>query len=454
MDSTHAVALPPGPPPRGRGIFALPYYLNFIRDPIGFVGSRFDTYGDVYLAPAPVKGEPGLFVMKHPEHIREVLITQASKFRRTHSSNAVLSRFLGEGLLTTDGAVWQRQRRMLQPAFSKGRLASYAQIMSEEAARTVATWRDGDERDMSVEMAALTLRVVSRSLFGHDVTGDVAVVAAAMRTFQQSMEQGDIFPQWMPLPFRKRVRLAVESLDSIMERLIDERRRNRGASHADLLEALVTAVDEEGDGRGLSVREVRDQLVTLFLAGHETTSQALTWTLYLLSQNRDADRALERELDHVLGERVPTFDDVARLPYTEQVLKEAMRIYPPAHIVARRAEEETRIGAFRVPAGSEVVLWIYHTHHDARWFPEPERFRPERFAPEAEAELPKLAYLPFGSGPHACIGRSFAMMEAVLLMSAVKQKFRFELAPHQRVAMQPRITLVPKYGMRMRLAGR
>jgi cytochrome P450 len=247
----------------------------------------------------------------------------------------------------------------------------------------------------------------------------------------------------------------VETLDRIMLEMIERRRADSAAAErTDLLGILLAAVDEEGDGGGLSAKEVRDELVTLFLAGHETTSHALTWTLYLLSRNPGATRLLHAELERVLGGRTPSYEDAAQLVYTEQVLKEAMRIYPPAYTVARRAIEDTSIGRWPVQRGSEVILWIYMTHHDERWYPQPSAFWPDRFTEEEEAKRPPLAYLPFGAGPRACIGKVFAMLEAKLILATLAQRLRFELTPGQRVEVSPRITLSPKHGMRMKIRAR
>lgn len=331
-------------------------------------------------------------------------------------------------------------------------MEGYAEAMVDEAARTVAGWRDGETRDLSQDMMALTLRVVGRTLFGHDASGDVGDVAGAMRAFQDSLSRPDLLPKWFPSPWRYRLDGAVTTLDRIIHGMIERRQREgAGAGRADLLQMLVDARDVEGDGQGLSLREMRDQLVTLFLAGHETTSHALTWTLYLLSQNPGPERTLHEELDRVLGGRAPTLADLDALPYTEQVIKESMRLYPPVYMVARQATEDTEIGGHRVPKGSEVVLWIYMTHRDPRWFADHAAFRPERFAPEAEAALPKLAWLPFGAGPRACIGRAFAMVEARLLLAVMAQRHRLSLEPGHPVEVLPRVTLVPKHGMRMRV---
>ena len=303
-------------------------------------------------------------------------------------------------------------------------------------------------------MMELTLRVVSRTLFGHDVSPQhIADVGRAMRLFQGSLTRPDVLPSWLPSPRRSKLKAALDALDAMTYGILAARRA-RPAREPDLLQMLVDAVDDEGDGGRLSEKELRDQLVTLFLAGHETTSHALTWTLYLLSQNPRAERALHDELDQVLGDRDPTYEDLARLPYTEQVIHESMRLYPPVYSMARRAHEDTAIGPYPVKAGSEVILWIYMTHRDPRFYPEPEVFRPERFTPEEEAKRPRLSHLPFGAGPRACIGKVFAMVEARLLLATIARRWRLELAPGQRVAAQPRITLVPKHGMRMKLVGR
>jgi cytochrome P450 len=308
----------------------------------------------------------------------------------------------------------------------------------------------------------LTLRTVSRALFGHDVSaGQVEVVGRAMRLFQDGLVRTDLLPAWVPSPQRSRLREALAALDAMTYEVI-ARRRAPGARPAraggapDLLQMLVDAVDEEGDGGRMTEKELRDQLVTLFLAGHETTSHALSWALYCLSQNPAAEQALHEEVDAVLGAegRDPTYEDLERMPWGEQVISEAMRLYPPVYSIARAAHEDTEIGGYPVRAGSEVMLWVYMTHHDPRFFPEPEAFRPERFTAEEEAKRPRLAYLPFGAGPRACIGKVFAMIEARLLLATIVRRWRLELAPGHRVAPRTRITLVPSHGMRMRIVRR
>jgi cytochrome P450 len=451
---------PPGPPLRKGIVPSLRYYWGFATDPIGFVRGRFESYGDIYYVP---NSDGGLFVLRHPDHLREVLATRASSFGKQHSAFTQLSRVLGEGLLISEGDTWTRQRRMLAPGFAPPRMRAYGDIMVDEARRTANRWSDGTTVALEREMTELTLRIVSRTLFGHDVSKeDTRAIARAMSSFQGSLSSPDLLPAWVPLPGRRELAHSLAELDRIVYRLIRERRA-AGASHAerpDLLQLLVDAVDPEAkadttaSAARLSEREVRDQLVTFFLAGHETTSQALTWAFYCLSQTPAAERALHAELESVLGDREPTFDDLERLPYTEQVMLEAMRLYPPVYAIARRAREDTEVGGYRVPRGSEVMIWVYMTHRDERFYPEPEAFRPERFEKEKLAALPKLAYLPFGAGPRACIGKSFAIMEARLILATLAQRYRLSLARGKRVVPRPQITLVPKNGIQMKVAGR
>jgi cytochrome P450 len=435
--------VPPGPPLR-QGLSNLAYYYRFWRDSIGVVGERFDRYGDIYYAPS---ASGALYVLKHPEHHWEVLVRDGAKYGKTHTAFDALERVLGRGLLTTDGDEWRRQRRMVQPAFGPKRMHEYADAMADETRRTVDRWYKDETRDTSRDMMGLTLRIVSRTLFGHDVRGDTDDVARAMASLQTFIGAVDLLPDWVPLPGRKRAADGIAALDRIIYGIIEDRRR--ATPRPDLLQMLVDAVDEEGDGGRLADKEIRDQLVTLFLAGHETTSLALGWTFYLLARNPAAESRLHAELDQVLGDRAPAYEDLENLPWTRQVIEEAMRLYPPAYTVARRAEEDAEIGGYPVAKGSEIIHWIWWTHRDPRWFPEPEAFKPERFTPEEEKKRPKLAYLPFGAGARACIGKVFAMVEAQLILATIAQRVRLELVPGQDIRPFPRITLAAKPGIRM-----
>jgi cytochrome P450 len=435
---------PPGPPPRRKGLASIPFMVQFARDPLGFVGRRFAQYGDIYYAPSD--GVP-LYVIRHPDHIAQVLLHGAGKFGKGHTAFDRLSAVLGQGLLTTEGEVWKRQRRMVQPAFTRKRLVGYGEAMTAETERSMARWRDGQRVDMSREMVELTLHVVTRTLFDHTSADETDDVAMAMRQFNEYLGRPAFAPAWLPTPGRIKLANALRKLDAHIDALIDA--RQPGADRSDLLQSLVDAIDVEGDGGRMSRKELRDQLVTLYLAGHETTSHALSWTWFLLARNRAAQDALHAELDRVLGGRVPTYDDLAELPYTERVILESMRLFPPAFVVARKADVDTQLGDYGVAAGSEVVVWIYHTHRDPRWYAQPEVFRPERHAPEIVASRPKLAYLPFGAGPRACIGAQFSLVEARLVLATIAQQFAFTIDPGQRVTPKPGVTLAPAGGLPM-----
>ncbi len=429
------------------------YYLRFVADPLAFVGARFDRYGDLYCAPNP---DGLLFVLRHPDHLREVLAQKSGVYRKTHSLFDRLARVLGNGLVTTDGDVWRRHRRMIQPAFHRDRLEDYAEPIVEEAERATEQWQSGTIRDVGADLMALTLRIVSRLLFSHDASSDIATVAAVMAEFQRAIARPELAPPWLPSPQRRRIQRATTALDTMLFGMVDARRRALAAGGErprDLLQRLIDAVDEQ-DGAGLSRQELRDELVTLLLAGHETTSHALSWTLYLLAEHPAETALLTAELDSRLHDRVPKLADLATLPRTGWAVEEAMRLYPPAYMLARRAAADTTIGGYEVPCGSEITMWTYFTHRDARWFPEPTAFRPTRFESAARQALPKLAYLPFGGGPRACIGAQLALLEARLILASWLRRWRFERLPEQQVQPQPRITLRPKHGLRMRVTRR
>jgi len=422
------------------------YGLSFYVDPFGFVGDRFDRYGDTYFVAA--EDEPGLYVFRRPEDVWQVLVTEAKKFRKTHSAFRELGQVLGEsGLLTTDGELWRKHRRIVQPAFSPKRMGDYAEVMIEETVREARGWQEGERFDLADAMMELTLRIVARTLFGHDASDDVDAVRDAMRTLQDGLVGAQLpLPRWLNIP-RQRQERAVATLDALIARMIATRRRDGGADREDLLQRLLDAEDPE-TGAGLTDTEIRDHLVTFFLAGHETTSNALTWTFHLLGENPAQRARLEAHLGEVLGDRDPTPEDFPKLAFTTQVLEEAMRMRPPVFVLARQAAEDVRIGEWDLPAGSEVVLWLWHTHHDGRLYPDPERFDPGRFAPEAKAARPKGAYLPFGQGPRTCIGKHFALMEGTLLLAAIANRWRLEPVGSPP-KLHARVTLSPKNGLPM-----
>jgi cytochrome P450 len=441
---------PPGPD-LGTSIYKRAGHLfRLALDPIGAVDARFARYGDIYRVG---QSSNSLYVLKHPDYVRDVLVTHAHAFGKQHGAFQRLALVLGDGLLTSEGERWRRQRRLVQPAFARPRLCEYSETMVEEALRTAGELRDRARLSLSAVMTQLTLRIVARTLFGQHLL-DTSRVARAMRWLNAAFGRPDLMPRGLPTPTRLRVRRGVADLDAAVFGMIDRRIASsaQGAVREhDLLQRLLDARDEEGDLRGLDRRELRDQLLTLYLAGHETTSHALTWAFYLLSQHPAAQRALDDELARVLGGRPPGFEDLQNLVYTEWVVKEAMRLYPPAFAIPRLAIQDAAIGPYPISAGSEVVIWTYHMHRDPRFFPEPERFLPERFADSSSAERSKHAYLPFGAGQRACIGQTFAMIEAQLLIASLAQQVRFRYDGKRPPRPRTGVTLAPDNGLPIRV---
>ena len=440
---------PPGPRPKLPAANLIP----FRRDMLKFLAKVQREYGDIAAFSA---GGQWIVLLSHPEAIKDVLVTNHPSFIKGRVLQRS-KRFLGEGLLTSEGEIHRRQRRLVQPAFHRSRITGYAEKMIEYAARARSRWRDGATLDMHQEMMRLTLAIVAKTLFDADVESQAEQVGVAlnevMSLFGFLLLPFSEYLEKLPLPPVRRMERARARLDGVIYGMIEERRAS-GEDRGDLLSMLIRATDFEGDGTGMSDKQLRDECLTLFLAGHETTANALTWTWYLLSQNPGAEKRFHQELDRVLAGRLPTPEDYARLPYTEMVLSESMRLYPPAWSIARMNTEPYRIGPCLMPPKTLFIMVPYLMNRDERWFSEPERFLPERWTAEQKAARPKFVYFPFGGGPRACIGEGFAWMEGVLLLASLGQHWRMRLDPAQRIAIQPQITLRPKYGMRMRLEQR
>ena len=420
--------------------------------PIPFLMRLAREYGD--LPHFRLVAHPA-YLLNHPDLVREVLVTQQSKFVKSLALQRARI-LLGQGLLTSEGELHRRQRRLVQPAFHRERLNGYAQTMTECAARACSRWRDGATMDVSNEMMRLTLDIVARTLFSADVESEAPEIGealtAVLKMFRLLMLPFAEHLEKLPIPPVRRFEKARARLDATIYGLVEERRRS-GRDTGDLLSMLLLAQDEEGGG-GMSDSQVRDEALTLFLAGHETTANALTWTWYLLSQNPGCDERLHRELDSVLGGRVPTAGDLPALPYAEMVFTEAMRLYPPAWAIGRMAKEDCELGGVKIPAGSICLASPYVMHRDPRWFPDPERFDPERWTTEAREKRPKFSYFPFGGGTRVCIGERFAWMEGVLVLATIAQRWTLRLDPDQKIDVLPLITLRTRYGMRMLLKGR
>lgn len=425
---------------------------DFQRDQLGFYVSCAQ-YGDT----VPVRFGPRRAVLfYHPSAIEEVLVTRSRDFVKSPGVR-LLRPLLGDGLLLSEGDVWLRQRRLVQPAFHRQRVAAYGEVMTAYAARRLANWKEGDVLDIHDEMMALTQAIVAKTLFDAEVSDEAHEVGTASRVLMQDFgaRLGSLFqllPSWVPTPANVRARRAIRRLDQVVYRMIADRRQST-EDRGDLLSILLHAQDAD-DGTGMTDRQVRDEVMTIFMAGHETTAVALSWTWYLLARHPEVDGRLAEELRTVLGPRAPTAADLPRLPYTEMVVTEAMRLYPPAYALGRQAAIPTEIAGHPVAAGVVVILPTWAVQRDARWFGEPEAFRPERWEDEGTRRLPRYAYFPFGGGPRQCIGNGFAMMEASLLLATIAQRFRLTLVPGQRVTPTPYVTLRPEPGLRMFLARR
>jgi cytochrome P450 len=440
------MGLPPGPPAR---FFGLAAYPAFTGDRIGALARLAYDYGDVVFFKV---GPQRMTLLNHPDYVEDVLVTRARLFKKGRALERA-KRLLGEGLLTAEGEAHLRQRRLVQPSFHKQRVTGYADTMVAHAIRMADRWRDGEELDIATQMNQLTLTIVGDTLFGTDVESDATSVREALS------DVFDLFPLTMsplapvlerlPLPIVRRYERAQATLDRLIYRIIDERRQNP-SDRGDLLSMLLLARDEEENGAHLTNTQVRDEAMTLFLAGHETTSNALTWTWHLLSQHPDVERRLHQEIDTLLGDRSAGADDTPRLPYTRMVLAESMRLYPPAWGIGRRAIEDVEIGGYTIPSGTVVIFSQYLLHNDPRFFPEPERFDPDRWLPERQHGRPKFAYFPFGGGNRICIGESFAWMEGILLLATLARRWRLERLETAPVPMKAVITLRPGRPIRMR----
>ena len=392
-----------------------------------------------------------MYFLNHPDLIESVLISQSQNFAK----DKVIQNsrwFLGQGLLTSEGSEWRQQRRLCQPAFHRERLSSYGRTMSAYTEEMLAGWPQGEVRDIHQEMMQLTMRIVAKVLFSVEVSEDAQKVAAALNLLMRHTSGFRmIMPpplRHLPLPALVRVKRAVRELDEIVNRIIRQRRAS-GEDTGDLLSMLMAARDE--DGSAMTDRQLRDEIMTFLLAGHETTAVSLSWTWYLLSEHPQVAQKLRQELNDVLGGRTPQLEDLARLPYTDKVVKESMRLYPPAWSLARTAAKEMEIAGYRLPVGANVVMSPWIIHRDPRFFKDPDQFNPDRWTVQTTQQLPRFAYFPFGGGPRLCIGASFAMMEANLLVATIAQRFQLHLVPGHPVDPLPGITLRPRHGMRMQI---
>lgn len=431
---------PPGPPPPRHLLEELLYFQELRKDVLGTVGQRFAVYGDVYYS--SVRGH-GAFSAMDPEFVHAVLVTQASSFHR----RTIDLEFLGNGVLTSHGEDWRRKRRRVQPGFRHDRIAGYAALMRGEVERWLGRLKPGMRLDLHESMRDLTLRIVSRALFGQQFGGDARELGRATRILQEAVLQPKFLPPWLPTPHRLRHRYMSRLVDRQVYAIIDRGESAPGS----LLSTLRAALDVEEPA---SREELRDEVVTLLLAGHETTALALTWAFYLIALHPQVDERLAAEIESVAGAQTPDDRHFERLELTQRVLKETMRLYPPVYVVPRVCVDPVKVGSYSIKAGDELWLWPYFIHRDARWFSLPDRFDPDRFAVRGQSTLSARTYLPFGAGMRSCVGQGFAMLEAALVVAAVLQRFRVELTDARPVYPYPRITLAPGRAVRVRLASR
>ncbi|HYO62965.1 MAG TPA: cytochrome P450 [Pyrinomonadaceae bacterium] len=433
---------PPGP--KGR-LFGLGLHLASQRDPLAFMERAARDFGDVVHFRL---GRRHVYLFNHPEHVKHVLTTHYANFLKGRGVTR-RGNFLGEGLLTSEGGFHRRQRQLTQPAFHHQRFDAYGAVMARLTREASAGWRACEPLDVLEAMRQITLPIASETLFGARVDGEHERIIAAFRTglsrFRSFKSAAARASDRLSFLHRRRLRRARLDLESIVERIIVERRRTPD-DRGDLL-SLLLARPEEEDARLRDDRQIRDEAATLFIGGFENVATAMTWTWYLLAQHPEAEEKLHRELDGVLGGRLPAADDLPRLAYTRMVFEEAMRVYPPVPRLVRTAVREFEVGGYTVPAGSLVVVSQYLMHRDARYFPEPARFDPERWTPEAKRARPAYSFFPFGGGPRRCIGDGFAYMEGVLVLATLAARWRLRLAsrdPVQTVAthfLHPRGTL-------------
>jgi cytochrome P450 len=429
-------AQPPGP--KGKGLWG--NLADFRTDRLAYLTENARVYGDVVayrLGPVRIWG------LNHPDLIEEVLVHQNRKFQK-HFALRAAKPTLGNGLLTSEGDFWRRQRRLSQPAFHRERIAGYGRAMVELTERMLDTWTDGQSKDVQAEMMQLTLEIVARTLFGAEIGGEAERIARTMDSlmdnFTAKVNRRIPLPPWIPCPTNFRFWRDMRTIRGTLQDILT-RRRASGEDRGDLLSMLLQATDTEGDGARMTDGQLQDELITLFLAGHETTANTLAWAWWLLSRNPEAEAKVHDELDRVLQGRAPTFEDLPRLTYTDHVITETLRLLPTVWLLGREAMEPVSLGGYTLPKGHTVWMSQWVVHRDPRFYNDPERFLPDRWADGLAKRLPRYAYFPFGGGPRICIGNQFAQMESVLLLAAIARKFRLRIADDFTPILQATMTL-------------
>ena len=441
------VVRPPGP--KNRGIVGnLPMASG---DPLAVFTQWARQYGDIFYYRVFHRH---IYFFNHPDLVKDVLVTNYQNFIKGEAIR-FNRRMFGNGLIANEGSSWLQQRRLIQPAFHRERIESYGNTMVAYAERMTAAWRDGEERDIHRDMMHLTLEIVAKTLFNIEIAGERDRIAVALNTLMESSSGARmLLPPLLrraPTPGNLRYLQAARRLDDIVYSLIRERRAS-SKSFGDLLSTLLEARDETG--APMPDKQLRDEVMTILMAGHETAAVSLSWTWYLLAQNPEVEQKLCAELRHVLNGRSPGPGDLSELRYTELVVKESMRLYPPVWALVRNPIKDCEIGGYRVPAGATVMMSPWVMHRDPQHYDEPERFNPDRWLDERTMAAPKFTYFPFGGGPRSCIGSSFAMMEAVLVLVTIAQRYKIAVIQDRPIEPLPTITLRPKHGVRAMLMRR
>lgn len=436
---------PPGP----RGHLIRGNLPEYVPNPLTYLTDVTRQYGDV--ARLRFFHIP-IYIFNNPEHIEDVLVTNNRSFIKPVDFRFPFFRAIfGKGLLTSEGDFWLRQRRLAQPAFHRNRIAEYGQCMVAYTEQMLAAWKESETRDIHREMMILTLRIAIKALFNVDTKREAVIMYnlsdELIKMFELQERSTWLAHNFLPTPDNRRFHRLVKNLDEYIYGIIRKRRQS-GEDRGDLLSMLLQAQDED-DGSRMTDKQLRDEVMTLFMAGHETTAIALSWTWYLLSQNPDADARLGMELESVLGGRTPRIEDLPQLRYVNAIVKESLRLYPPAWGFGRQAKEDCEIGGYHVRKGRQVFFFPWIVHRDPRYFDNPEEFRPERWMDESIDQLHKYAYFPFGGGPRLCIGNTFAKMEAVLVLATIAQRYRLRLVEGQVIEPWPVFTLRPRYGIKM-----
>lgn len=448
MSETHTHDAP-GP----KGTWLLGSADDFKSDPLNFMIECHRKYGDVV---AMRMGTLPMLMISDPDLIHQVLVAKASSFTKDAAikNNA---EFFGNGLLRSEGEYWKRNRKLASASFSPRRLEQYGQEMIEICNKKIANWNDGEIIDLEKELMRLTLSIAAKTLFDtgvEDNDGFEAALLDAQKYLSERMEDFIVLllPEWIPVPTNIHLKDAIHRVDRVVYKLIQERRGNT-EGRIDLLSSLINVQDE--DGSKLSDKEIRDEVFTLFFAGHETTSLTMTWTYYLLSQHPEIEEKLLNEINSVLQNRsLTTGSDAHQFDYARKVIRESMRMLPPVWVIGREAAEDCQIGDYEVKKGTSILISQWVNNQDSRWFSNPEQFNPERWTPEFCEALPKFAYFPFGGGPRTCIGNNFALMEAVLLLVSISRNFHLDLESSQKVELHPAVTLRPRTSIMMKVKKR